>query len=136
MKPLMVSTEMIAPLWGVVRELLEPAIELFNGYTIGDILAELQMGRAILWIAADDDHQINAAVVVQIVEYPRTRSCLIRCAGGKEVQQWVGLVKDLEEWAAALGCKNIRFVGRDGWSKLLPDYNTPARLYVKQLGDE
>lgn len=135
MNALMITPTLIDAFWPAVVEKLQPTIDLFDGYNLEDVYHSLITGDSILWVVVDDHKVMHCAGVCKYIQYPQKKTCLIRMAGGKNPDAWVHLLKDVEDWAIALECKDLEFIGRPGWAKLLPDYEMTARVFKKSLGD-
>lgn len=54
---------------------------------------------------------------------------IVALAGG----QWRPVVDEIEEWAKSVGCTRVHFTGREGWAKVLPDYETVAVVRQKVI---
>ena len=132
MKALLVSQKMLKSIWPMVSDILQSAVSLFDGYILEDVLDRLKDGRYLLFVAAEDK-TIHAALVLQVIDYPQKKTCHVHLVAGKGVNNWIGLMADIEEFANAMGCEDIEFIGRHGWSKLIPEFDSPARLYRKAL---
>lgn len=116
------------PLFLAVWEKCRPwlAAALLPTHEIGDVLEAIQEGRAQFWPDAD------AAVVTELVAYPRRKHCRCWLAGGS----YEG-IRRIEErvipWAKAEGCEVIEIIGRLGWRRRLGDYREQAAVLVKEI---
>ena len=92
--------------WTRCRSWLAPAIE---DATEGEVLAELDAGRAQLWIGE------RAAMLTQLVsaEEPYLHVWL----GGGELEDLLGMAAGVEAWARAQGARAVRINGRRGWTR-------------------
>lgn len=81
--------------------------------------------------------QAVAAGVTQVREQPSGRSCWVLAIGGARVSEWSGTLAQIEDGAAASGCKTVEFVGRRAWARVLPSYRATrceaGVHYVKDL---
>lgn len=87
-----------------------------------EVFAACLNGEAQLILGLDALRKVVvAAAVTQVREYPEIRSCWVLAVGG-EGGHWPAALSAIEAGAARLGCRAVEFVGRRGWSRLLPDY--------------
>lgn len=127
-----VSPLHLARMWPHVQPLLDPALapDLADD-DIETVRADLDAGRALLWIVWDGT--LRAAVTTKIVDTPNKRLCVITACGGRGVRDWVGLVAEIERYAAAECCDAVRLTGRRGWKRFLPHYQEPWICLEKGL---
>lgn len=96
-----------------VRNWLENALEYAdNAFNIIDVADGLGSNNMQLWT------EDNAAVVTQIVSYPRKKVLHVFLAGG-EMDDVMKIEKSVVLWGKLQQCQAITFVGRPGWSKSL-----------------
>lgn len=112
------------------RPFLEPALEYTQGtHTYADVVRDLDNGLLQLW---DTD---RAAVVTEIIRYPRYVTCHVFLAGG-ELSEIERMAPIIEDWAKAQGCAKMTLAGRAGWTKsFLRDrgYRTAWTVMSKEL---
>ena len=82
--------------------------------------------RMTLWLAVHEDGDVYAAALAQVVPYPNVQRrdfwcCEMFGCAGKEMQQWVGLMVSIRDWAEHAGCKRIKLIARPGWEKIMRD---------------
>lgn len=113
-----VPWDKVEPLWPLVEPLLQKAIDRSLGeYLSGDIYGFLINQEMQLWIAGTDG--IDAAMVTQIVTYPRKKFCNVVLIGGANLKSWIDSQPILLEWAKEQGCTAVRSTGRRGWHRVL-----------------
>lgn len=108
--------------WPNVRSLVENACEYSGGrYGVEDILDYLLSGAMQLWVVMDK-HEIVAITITEIVNFPRLKECRMLACTGVGMNEWVGLIVKIEDWAKQNGCSKITPICRPGWERILKDY--------------
>ena len=107
-------------------EFLRPAIEIHKTHSVIDIFGLLVNESAYL-VALK-----NSAGILEIVEYPKYKSCRIWLAGG-EMDELLGVYPKIQLWAKRKGCKKIEILGRKGWEKVFQDHRKESVLLTKEL---
>jgi hypothetical protein len=87
--------------------------------------ANLITGRALLWLAWDGT-QVVAAAATELAECDGSLVCTLTACGGRNPTGWIPLLRQIEVYAKAEGCRSLRFFGRRGWLRLLPRYRQVA----------
>ncbi len=113
-----ITPESIDEVWDQVAPLLKPAVDLHDGYYMRDVYNELRSGRQMLWVYAIG-REIKAAIVVEVLQYPRKRSVMVVFAGGALMVEWLEYFETLKQYARAVGAKDIEVIGRCGWARVL-----------------
>jgi len=130
---LCVGPQRVADILHHVRPLLESAARRSRETSVEAIEQDLAAGRALLWIAWGAERRIVAVLVTQLVRTAAGLVCvLVSCAGG-EHRRWVGLLRDIERYAADEECVAMRIYGRKGWARVLKDYRTARVILEKSL---
>lgn len=96
---------------GRCRKYIEDALEYSGGtHTFDDVAAGVLKGEFQLW------HHDNAAIVTEIVVYPRLKDLHFFLAGGNldELQQMTPIIED---WGRSVGCTRVSLAGRKGWQR-------------------
>lgn len=112
-KVTMISLDVLDVIWPQVVPILEKAEKWFvEYYTIEDVLECCRCGDLQLWVAVDEKRKIFAVGCTSIVEFPRCR--VLRCAllAGRGVKEVLACLREIEDWAAMLGCTRSEIVGR------------------------
>lgn len=143
-----VSAELLSvPEWREqVLSLLVKAIDKTNsGYTLRERLRNLDLrapgpGRDLLWAAYTFDDGVlcvSAVCVTQIVQCDDGALELqIILLGGHDVEGFLPLIQDLEQWAASRGATKSRIYGRKGWTKHLSDYRITSYIFEKPIHEQ
>ena len=133
-----ISCRLIRPdhidvIWTEVAPHIERCVPHSEGeLEVEDFHQLLANGEMQLWIAVDDQ-EILAAMVTQIVSYPRKRILRIIAIGGGEMDRWLPFLPGLEEWALENGATALECWGRKGWLKILEDWKCSYHVLTKDL---
>jgi hypothetical protein len=113
-----VPWQKVERLWPFVEPLIQKALDRTLGeYLSGDIYGFLINQEMQLWIAGEEG--IDAAMVTQIVTYPRKKFCNVVLVGGSGLKDWLKFQPILLAWAKEHGCNAVRSTGRRGWHRVL-----------------
>lgn len=110
------------------RRFLEPALEYTRGtHTFSDVARYLETGHAQLW---DTD---RAAIVTQVIQTPRIKTCHFFLAGG-DLAELERMQPIVEAWARKEGCRRMTLAGRPGWTRTFLRDNgyTPAWVMMNK----
>jgi hypothetical protein len=110
--------EMAGNLWPHVRPMVGSALDRTDLGALSDLDTDVLSGRALLWVVASD--KIEGAGVTRLEITQHSKVCFIVAFGGKGPSQ--GLLTTIENYAKAEGCDCVRWVGRRGWKRKLPEY--------------
>lgn len=117
-----VPIEHLAFLWPQAEPHLEQALrrESFRRFLTSDVLPLLLDGKAQLWISWDDKrHEVEAAMVTEIIQYPRLKECRVWLIGGRNMKAWSAEFRDeTEAYAVAHGCDIMGAGGRRGFARV------------------
>jgi len=122
----------IGPVWGEVGPILARALDRQSAYTLGDVRALLETSDAQLWVARTDGALLGAAVT-KVFDFPQERVVEVWLAAGDGFSRWGRFLKDIEEWAATIGAKRVRIIGRRGWARVLDGYEVTSVVLDKCL---
>lgn len=122
----------VAEFWPHVRRMLRRAIERGGLSLVETVRDEVLSGRALLWLVWSDE-KIDAAVVTQLTMTDAGKVCILVACGGTEMERWLPLLEELEQYAKAEGCVAFRIFGRRGWARMLPTYKVHAIVLDKRL---
>lgn len=125
-----IPVESLKELWPMARPYLEKAIKKGEyGYDIEDIKISCEIGEYILWIVRNG----NAAIILEVSDYPFGKQCDIVMLGGDKMDGWLDELAEIEGWASRVGCNRMTLTGREGWKKKLTDYKVKTVTMVKEL---
>lgn len=131
----------VLPLWPHVRPYIESVLirDGSGRFEAGDVLSALLRDDAKLWVAWNETQsRADAAIVTEIIQYPRLRELRIWLIGGRPgaLRSWFADARDmLVEFARARECSFIRADSiRDGWTRLAgPDWRKVSATFEKRL---
>lgn len=128
-------------LWPQVRGYVESVLarDETGRYEIGDVLSALLREEAKLWVAWNEaEDRPDAAIVTEIIQYPRLRELRIWIVGGRPgtLKSWVYQTRDtLEAYARVNGCTLMGGAMREGWIKIGgPGWKKTGVTFEKRLG--
>jgi hypothetical protein len=121
--------EMAGQLWPHVRQMVGSALDKTDLGRLSDLDTDVLSGRALLWIVADDG--IKGAGVTRLEITQHSKVCRILAFGGRGPSQT--LLSTIEEYAKAEGCDCVRWAGRQGWKRKLPEYREIGVVMEKRL---
>lgn len=124
---------MVADLWPRVKEHLFSAVRRTDLSHTEDIERDLLEGDGLLWLICDGK-VIEAAGATLLVRTDRHLVCLITALGGENMDKWLPLLSQIEDWAAAEGADLVRIMGRPGWARVLKGYGVTNVVLEKSLG--
>ena len=114
--------------WACRQEQIERALKRGRDpMPIDQVTDMLEEGSAQAWFAE------NSTVITEIYERGDKRICKIWLAGGNLEEVMALKSEKIEPWAIQLGCDRMLIAGRDGWHKLLPDYDRAGVILIKEL---
>ncbi len=88
-------------------------------------------GKMLLWLV-HQDKKIAAAVITQITSTEWRKVLSIVACSGKDMDEWLPLITDIEKFAGSEGCHAVRIIGRHGWERKLPQYR-PTRVVLERV---
>jgi hypothetical protein len=106
---------MIPYMWDRVKPLIQKGLDRGSNYTLDDIFIGLCDQSMQLWVAGD----IVAALVTSIQTVKGVKQCTLLVAGGTDLDDWVGHIDALSDWARDQGCEKFKIYGRIGWARKL-----------------
>lgn len=119
---------MFAGLWAAYAPMLEKALlRCCEGtWLIEDVKAAVMSGRMQFW------HTDNAAVVTEILKYPRKSALNCWLCGGS-MAEMEELYPHLEAFAKDNGCYAMYGAGRKGWGKKMQQFGWKPDQHVKKV---
>ena len=123
----------VEPVWKFVLPHLERAARYSDGQMeAGDFLPFLINGDMQLWVAVED-HECLAAMVTQIITYPRKRILRVIGMGGREMKRWYPYLGMLERFALENGCTELEGWTKRGLLRLLKDWKVSHMVIKKEI---
>jgi hypothetical protein len=113
--------ETIARNWKELEARLAPAFEDSAGETdLIEYLRRLLSFSAQLWLVEDSTGAPLGVVLTQFLDYSNYRSIHIVACAGSDIDSWIHLFSEIEEFAKKNNCKEAESWGRAGWARYLP----------------
>lgn len=94
--------------------------------------SDLLAGDGLLWLAVTEQ-EIQAAVVTQIIITECSKVCMIQACGGNGVNNWIGLIASIEDYARRERCDCVRLMGRRGWARVLREYSADKVIMERRF---
>ena len=118
-KYLITGVTEIDKVWEQVLPFIEAPLTYNNGeFEAEDIYKALIEKKMQLWVAFND--RIRAAMVTEVVNYPRKKIVRIVTLGGENMMGWIDDgVNLLKRWAKTQGATGLEVIGRKGWIRTL-----------------
>jgi hypothetical protein len=113
--------------WERCRPWLAAALERAGGtHGMGDVRAGVEAVRFQFWPGE------RAAIVTEIIEYPRMRALHFFLVGGA-MDELLAMKPHIEAWGKGLGCTRATCAGRFGWERVLTDYRRACVVLEKEI---
>lgn len=127
------DADQVARLWPEYRHHLERyERECGTDYAL-DLLSDLKAGRKQLWGLQDDAGDVAGVVLTRVAECPNGPVCEIYAACGNAHGRTNECLEAIELWAKSINCKRIRLQGRNGWLRVLKEYEQSGIILEKSL---
>ena len=139
MKLVCCPPDRVASLWPAAKDLVSGALERGNSdLGIDAVYKKLIAGVAMLSVIIDDDMQILAAAVTEIISFvgSEDRVCMLTAwATRPNIDISRDFLPRFEQYAKEENCKTIRLYGREGWSRFLRNdgYYQPYVVLEKKV---
>ena len=112
----------VLEVWPRVKPLVELALDRdpIRRYEPIDVLGAILKGTVKLWIAWNyEANDFDAAIVTEIIKYPRLSTLRIWLIGGRNMRDWIEEAKaTLEAFARHYGCAAMEGGNRPGWLRI------------------
>ena len=132
-KVALVEAEDVDMVWDDVSPLIEKALRHAEGELIpDDIKKHLDSANLRLWVALKDKDVI-AAMVTEIIQYPRKKIVRIITLAGKDMSLWYDFLPMLEGYAIRHGCSSLEAWTRKGMTRKLKDWKHSYDIITKDL---
>lgn len=128
-----VDPKRVTEIWPAARPLIEKAYKDGDQEVPPNVLADLRCGKRLLWLAVDENENIIAAMLTQLFKMVSGKMCKMQECGGARMKEWKHLRRRIEDYARAEGCYKVLVEGREGWKRIMPDYDQVAVVLEKRL---
>jgi len=118
-----VKIEDLGKVWPLAAPLLQKAIDRSqHDCELEDYLEEAQLGvcQLFVWIK---EETVTAACILRVSNRPRKRVCEMPLIAGTDMENWLLVEDKIVEWAKAQGCTQLEGYCRDGWLRVLKNWN-------------
>ena len=113
-----IPAEDVLGIWAEVSPFLKDALAFNPGdLALRDVIDRLLLRDMQLWVYRPEG-EVIAALVTEVVQYPRRWVCRLVLFGGA-LQRCRSLEPDLAAWAKGRGCDSLEIQGRRGWTRAL-----------------
>jgi len=117
-----IPPQLAREIWPLVRDRLYAAVRRADLSHSVDIARDVLHGDGVLWLACEGE-EIEAAAVTLLTRTDRHLVCLITALGGSNMESWLPLLSEIEDWARSEGAALVRVMGRPGWGRVLKNYH-------------
>ena len=135
-KVVLIQPDDLDVVWDEVVPLIEAALKYSEGEVIPeDLVKPIKIGKMQLWIAMFKGSVI-AAMITEIVVYPRKRTLRVITIAGKDghgMSKWYGFLPLVEGFALSNNCSSLEAWTRKGMSKKLTDWEHKYMVITKDL---
>jgi len=109
-----------------IRELLAKPIDRYGLFTVDGVIDKIAKGQSTLWLAyKGPEREIIGAFTIHPMQYELKTRALIHQCGGEDVEEWIPEGwKVLRPWVIENGFDGAEIIGRKGWAKLFPEFNS------------
>lgn len=116
-----IPPSMVGEAWPAAGEWLLRGLAERNAMGVLETIDRCRDGTFQLWLIGDvQGAEALGACVSEIITMDDGRFVAIYALAGKRAGEWANMLADeLVRFAAAEGCKGIRFAGRKGWARVL-----------------
>ena len=135
-KVVLIQPDDLDVVWDEVVPLIEAALKYSEGEVIPeDLVKPIKIGKMQLWIAMFKGSVI-AAMITEIVVYPRKRTLRVITIAGKDghgMSKWYGFLPLVEVFALSNNCSSLEAWTRKGMAKKLTDWEHKYMVITKDL---
>lgn len=122
-----VDPKRVHEFWPYAREFILSAIKRTDLSDPQDIEYDILNGDQLLWLA------INAKIKAAASTHLANNVCTITACGGEDMNEWLPLFAQIEQYAKNEGCKSVRIYGRKGWQRVLENYHVKHVILERAL---
>jgi hypothetical protein len=127
------SLDELAESWFAIAPLLLKATRRTGCYEPIDLLKGAMAGRYGIWLC-ETNGKIDAAIVTEVVNYPRKRILEMMFVGGSNMRAWLPeAVCVFDRHARQCGCSHICSLGRAGWARAWGGRATGDAIVVRDV---
>jgi hypothetical protein len=127
-----IPPQLAREIWPLVRDRLYAAVRRTDLSHSVDVARDVLHGDGVLWLACEGQ-EIEAAAVTLLTRTDRHLVCLITALGGSNMERWLPLLSEIEDWARSEGAALVRVMGRPGWGRVLKNYHVSNVVLERAL---
>lgn len=127
-----VDPKQVKSVWPLAKKFIEAAANRTGLTQFCDIEDAVLDGDELLWLAWNGE-TIEAAATTQLVSRPDKPVCVLTACGGDDMRRWLPLLEQIEAYARNEGCSCVRIYGRQGWSRVLTNYEIKHVIIERPL---
>lgn len=127
-----IDPEHVHTIWPLVASLLKQAIAKTGLSAFAAIERDILDGNSLLWIAWNG-LVVEAAASTSLQQTDAGKVCIITACAGTGMARWLPLIRGVEAYAQAEGCRCVRIFGRKGWARVLQGYEQTFAIIDKRL---
>ena len=131
----LIPTDLVPSYWPSIKPFVEKILEGDTRNSLDWYLDRLCEGRMQIWAAVQD--AIVAVMITEIHTHDNKKVCHLLACVGEQMNDWIGAIEQVENWARSVGCQEIEPIARKGWERALRPYGYKLTHVVlcKDLGD-
>lgn len=123
--------------WNLLVPLIEKPLKKMNMdgmYTTDNVLTKIEARDWQCWVSIQDS-QIESVFITKIDAYPAgLRELVVYLVGGTNLKHWLKEAWSIfRAYGKANGCSKIRGMGREGWTRVIPDELEIQTTFVAEL---
>jgi hypothetical protein len=127
-----IPVELLDEWWPSASVLIQKAVDKSDGkWTLDAVNEKLKTKDMQLWVACTD--RLIAAGITQVQDFPGAKVCYLLFLGGEDMPVWISALDTLERVAIEWGCDYLEIQGREGWKRVLKDYEQTCVVLRKKL---
>lgn len=123
MTPICIPPDMIDDVWFAVKILLGQGLDAAGADRV-ETARSLLCGKQLLWIiAGETERTVRAVWLTEILELDGAKRIVVSALAGNNPASWASVIgQRMAAYATEEGAASVRFCGKRGWARLLPDY--------------
>ncbi|EJN13423.1 hypothetical protein PMI42_03279 [Bradyrhizobium sp. YR681] len=127
-----VDPKRVREIWSSAAPLLKRAITRTGLAEFTTIERAILDGASLLWIAWNG-FGIEAVASTSLEQTDAGKVCVITACAGAGMTRWLSLIRGIEDYAEAEGCRCVRIFGRKGWGRVLDGYEETYAIIDKRF---
>lgn len=127
-----IDPEHVRSIWPLTAPLLRQATAETGLSAFATIEHDILVGSSLLWVAWNGS-VIEAVASTSLQQTDAGKVCVITACAGAGMTRWLPLIRGIEAYAQAEGCRCVRIFGRKGWARVLEGYEQTFAIIDKRL---